>query len=535
MPFHHIRCNVAIIVASILCSAEHGAEAYVPRQHQNWNGPFDSNWNVATKSGSIFSLAGRNKRFHDVAAKKRNSIAQHMRSSNDDSFHEASKPIKAVYLDSDSDPRLESEFGKEPQSRVLKDSSHSRVDLFVPVAYFCAAFAVTLPVILVPAIGYQEYQLSTRALTSFSTTAASLAMIGGGSGKFINGLVCQRIGAVATAAIYLAGMSAWSLVLSLSKTKHSVKWTVAGIEFCASAMWVACSIIFVNRYGKEPIKVARGVTYLSVASSLGQLLAKTIGSALLQFTDWRNIAKLGSLAALLGSVTVKLGLQEPKKELLPDNSKREAGVLSQIRSVMSSKIFWMAGCAHLAGHIAKSSDRILGPFLNEITTLPYQLCGALTSCVTLGFVHGVMKGQSYFKEPSVAGKKKMLNRWYFRAAISLFGLALCGSNAFRSLSSSSFLAAVAVICGGVCASSLAFPFYQIPNMVSTTVFPENQALSLSYLDGVAFILAAPVWALSDRITSSMGWSATWGFVFLVFGICRSLMMGAMEPVLAKES
>jgi hypothetical protein len=311
------------------------------------------------------------------------------------------------------------------------------------------------------------------------------------------------------------------------------------MEFFSSAMWVACSIIFSNHYQKEPIKIARGVTYISIASSSGQLLAKTFGSALLQFTGWRNIAKLGTLVSLLGSMIVRFGLAKtnnlPETNNLPlDTENKHERIVDKIRSVVLSKVFWMVGFAHLAGHIAKSSDRILGAFLIEITALPFQVCGALTTCVTLGFAHGVLTSQSFFKLPSASEKERMLKRSYSYAALSLLGLALCGSRAFSSFSPG-ILATVAVLCAGICSSSLAFPFYQIPNMVSSAFFAENQALCLSYLDGLAFILAAPVWALSNRITNRMGWSASWGFIFLLVGVCGNVMMKAIQPILVKPS
>jgi MFS family permease len=439
---------------------------------------------------------------------------------------------------------------------VVKESSDAKVDLLVSFAYFCTAFAITLPIILVPAIAYQEYQLSARALTTFCSTVASVAMIGAGSGKIINGIVCQKIGGVATASIYAAGMSICSLALSFSRSLDSVRWIVAGMEFFSSAMWVAFSVIFSNHYKKEPMKIARGVSYLSLASASGQLIAKIFGSALLQFTGWRNIAKLGALVSFLGSMIVRFGLAETDKlaeannlaetndlaetnnlaetnDLSLDTEKKDEGMVSKIRSVLSSKVFWMVGFAHLAGHIAKSSDRILGAFLIEITALPFQVCGALTTCVTLGFVHGVMKSQSFFKLPSALEKERMLKRSYSSAALSLLGLALCGSRAVSSFPPS-LLATVAVLCAGICSSSLAFPFYQIPNMVSSHFFAGNQALCLSYLDGFAFFLAAPIWALSNRITNSMGWSASWGFLFLLFGVCGKVMMKAIQPILVKK-
>jgi hypothetical protein len=340
---------------------------------------------------------------------------------------------------------------------VMKNASLSKVDFVVPIIYLCCAFVNTLPVILIPAIVHQDHHLSKMAMTSFCGTIASVAMIGGGIGKFINGIVCQRMGGVATASNYMAGLSLCTLILSFSKSLSSVKWILAGSEFFFSAMWVASSLILSIQHSKEPIKFARGVTYLSLASITGQLLAKTLGSALLQFTDWRQVAKASAFVTLLGSFLVRFSLSDLSE--MPPSSKnlqhQDESTLDKIKSILGSKIFWVVGLSHVAGFTGKTCDRILGPFLQHITEFPYHICGGLTASITLGLAYGVSKGHLFYTLGSIPEKESALKRSYSLASLSFLGLALCASNLFRSFSPY-LLAFLTLVCSGIGSSSIAF-------------------------------------------------------------------------------
>jgi hypothetical protein len=257
--------------------------------------------------------------------------------------------------------------------------SFSIVDISVAAVYFCCAFAITLPIILTPMIA-ESYQLSSPALTSFCATVASVGLLGGGVGKVVNGIVCQRMGGVATASMYALGLGLSSFALSCSTSLHSAQWMVAATEFCSSAIWVACSLILSNHYSKKPLLFARGVTYLSLASTGGQLFAKTVGSALLQFTDWRRLAQIGGLVGVLGSLVMRfvvaqqMYMEEPKHHLfgrsVSSSSASLSGVMNKVKDVLSSRLFWMVGLAHVSGYLARTCDRMMGPFLKDVTALP---------------------------------------------------------------------------------------------------------------------------------------------------------------------
>jgi hypothetical protein len=264
-------------------------------------------------------------------------------------------------------PQVEQSSAVKP---AQKTSSLSKVDASVVIVYFCNAFAITLPVILTPMIG-EVYKLSPNAMISFCATVASISIMGGGFGKIMNGMVCQGLGSITTASYYMVGLGLCSLALSVSTSLGSVQWLVAGMEYFSSAIWTACSVILSNHYAREPLKFARGVTYMSLASTSGQLAAKMVGSALLQVLDWRKVAQIGALLAMAGSLVVRFVLANEVADPEPRRKFRSSiSLIDKVKCVTGSRLFWIIGLAHVSGYLARTFDRMLGPFLRDLTGLP---------------------------------------------------------------------------------------------------------------------------------------------------------------------
>jgi hypothetical protein len=274
---------------------------------------------------------------------------------------------------------------QKKNSKAESSSALSRVDVSVAMAYFCNAFCITLPIILAPMIA-QSYNLKSSDLTTFCGKVASIAIMGGGFGKIINGLVCQKLGGITTASTYLLGLGASSLALSLSTSLDAGQWLVAGMEFFSSAMWVSSCVVLSNHHAGNALKFARGVTFLSLASTAAQLLAKTLGAALLKVMNWRQVAQLGAILALIGSVVVQTVVakdvasasrkqqqqqqqQHNERSLNDEEETSIPSVIRKAKSVVSSRLFWIIGIAHVSGFLAKTSDRMMGPFLRDVTGL----------------------------------------------------------------------------------------------------------------------------------------------------------------------
>lgn len=128
----------------------------------------------------------------------------------------------------------------------------------------------------------------------------------------------------------------------------------------------------------------------------------------------------------------------------------------------------------------------------------------------------------------------MMKKNYIVSALSVLGLGVCGLNGMMNIVRAPYLMAGAIaLLSGISASTVSFQFYQIPNMVSATVFPENSAVSLSLLDAAGFFMTAQVLAANTQILSKFGWSASWTFLALFFAMGGTLMMKSIEPVLLK--
>jgi hypothetical protein len=159
----------------------------------------------------------------------------------------------------------------------------------------------------------------------------------------------------------------------------------------------------------------------------------------------------------------------------------------------------------------------------------------LTSSVTVGFLLGLAKGKVFTQLESVPDKVSMLANNYKLSFVSTLGLAVCGMSKVGVLVANPIaMAGAATLLSGLMASTVAFQFYQIPNLVSTTLFSEHSAVSMSLIDGLAFFATAQVLMANKAILGNYGWSASWTFLAMIFGLGGSVMMNAMPSVLAKS-
>ena len=160
----------------------------------------------------------------------------------------------------------------------------------------------------------------------------------------------------------------------------------------------------------------------------------------------------------------------------------------------------------------------------------------LTSSVTIGFVLGLFRGSVFSKLDSIKGKMDMIKRSYVVTLLSVLGLAGCGIKGAANLvgGNSNAILALITLFSGMIASTVSFQFYQFPNLVSSTVFPENSAVALSLTDAVGFLVTAGVMGLNSRVLGDFGWCASWGFLAMVFAIASFSMTKAVQPVLIQS-
>ena len=252
-------------------------------------------------------------------------------------------------------------------AQTQEKSAKKTLDLAVCFAYFCNVFAVSLPIILLPMIAAERPGVSPAA---FCAAAASVSALGAAFGKFINGFVCQYTGGRNSSVLYLFGMATCTFLLSTLKT--NLNPVLFAMEFFASVQWVACSVLLQNHYGKDTKGLTGAISTLALSSTAGVLFCKTAGAALLQTLSWRRVAQVGSVVAIAGSIIMRSVVTEypalakpPPKE--PFNLK---SIMQSIRSVLGSKVFWIAGMANAMSFLVRTSDKVLGSFYQEVTSLP---------------------------------------------------------------------------------------------------------------------------------------------------------------------
>lgn len=245
-----------------------------------------------------------------------------------------------------------------------------KLKLAVSFVYFCNMFAIALPVVLLPVLASERLGpgVSTAA---FCASVASVSSLGGAAGKLLNGFICQRAGGRVSSVTYLACMSLATFGLSIMSSNVGV--VLGFMEFFCSIQWTACSVILGNHYENDPAGLSGAISSLALASSLGIVASKMLGSALLQYMSWRQVAQFGSLLALTGSLVMKSVVSEhpsqdvkrpPKQELSLKN------IVASFRAVAGTKVFWLVGLSHGATLTVRNSDKILGAFFQEVTSLP---------------------------------------------------------------------------------------------------------------------------------------------------------------------
>lgn len=248
--------------------------------------------------------------------------------------------------------------------------------------------------------------------------------------------------------------------------------------------------------------------------------------------------------SLIGSLTIRLVSEQPEhpktwpiKRDAQEQKMDVGSILTTARSVLGNRLVWQVGLAHATAFLARTSDRVLGSFFQDVTGLSRPLCGALSASVTVGFVLGLAKGQAYHKLPDTNSKALMLKRAYLSSVLSALGLALTANPLITDLlnPSKAGLALAVSLLSGVMASSLSFQFYQIPQMVAST-FGNDKAVCLSFVDALGFLLSAPIWAATAKIVGTpSGWTKAWVMLASLFGAGGMLMMKTFPEVQQRQA
>jgi hypothetical protein len=527
-----------------------------------------------------------------------------------------------------------------PQDDTTKSVPLSKIDIGTFCIHFCAAVTMTLPVMIVPMMDAELVASSAMALrgASLAATMASMAPMGNGIGKLVNGLVCQQWGGPKSSRRYFLGsIVATAALASVTLTNGGIFGTsnlgyfVGGIEFFASIQWTICSLFLSQYYRQSPALFARGITILSLSSTGGQIVAKVLAAGLLQLVHWRVVARLCVAVAMMGlgfslwtsrhmtqalqsttttlqapSLTTTTTTTTHKHLYLADQQQQDQTLLLETQhpnvvqplaasdmslpkktsakdgalQVLCNPIFWCIGLAHVSGYLTRTSDRVMGIFLQEITSLPRkllaclfvhlwlsirprrllcvdvccllcadahssffvialaitaQVCGGLTAFMTVGFLHGLITTSKKFHLQSATRPQKLalLRNGYVKYMVAAMGLVT--SAAFGKQWHPYVSAAIITLSASVMASSISFPYFQIPNMVSSVYFAPVKPIALSLIDGTGIFLTSPIWKVFTKmLLPTFGWSASWTAVAVIVGLCGTLLMKTVPRILDKQ-
>lgn len=280
---------------------------------------------------------------------------------------------------------------KKPLDRFL---------LAIFATYLCSMFALSIPaVMLVPVIASDptSHALALSSAPDMAASASFLAKMvglgtfGGAVGKSVNGFVCQALGGRLTSRLYFLGLATSSLLLSQCRQSfHGA--AIFMIEFFSSVSWTACTLMLASAYQNSPERFTKGMTVLSLASTLGALFTKGAGIIMLQHFHWRNVCKIAAAVALCGACVVHAFIKEhdlttesdrlrasirQRAGLKPASKPKQViGIVNSLRDVLTSQMFWMVGLGHGMGFLARRSDAFLGSFLAAVCDVPGEFYGA---------------------------------------------------------------------------------------------------------------------------------------------------------------
>ena len=163
------------------------------------------------------------------------------------------------------------------------------------------------------------------------------------------------------------------------------------------------------------------------------------------------------------------------------------------------------------------------------------MAAALTSSVTVGSALGIFDAGVFSKIESAKGKMNMIRNNYVGAILSMLALAICGLKGVSNLVGGNITMGAITFFSGLVAKSVSFQFYQIPNLVTTTLFSESTSVALSFTDAVSFLVTAGVMGVSGLVVGNFGWSAAWAFMALIFSLGATSTTKAVRPVVIKTT
>lgn len=415
------------------------------------------------------------------------------------------------------------------------------IDGIVSIAFLCDTMTLALPVILVPIAIEEEAtkKFESESIASVLIAAkvahiSSMAFMGGAVGKLINGFICVELGSYTCSRRYLAGMAFCSLLFSFSTNATMMGLTWAGLEFFSSVQYSSLAVLLSDYYSSDPVKLASALTVLGLACTVGDILAKVVGTVLSSTLHWRAVARIGACVAMTGCVAISQAPGRHTAEELHNNNREPfhlSSVARSLKAVLGGPLFWKIAIPYSMAFTACYADRILVPFYNEMTNLPHSICGGLTLSITFGLIHGLVTGSNKYTQLQTVRQKKVFlkNRYVGNvaatlglAALSYYGQTLIGNNVL--------LAVLAFFLSAMMASTVSFQVFQLPAIIAQK-YGDHQAVCISFLDGFGYLFSIPVFSVLGTLVPRHGWESGWGLLAVLFSLGGIALVSSIGPVL----
>ena len=307
----------------------------------------------------------------------------------------------------------------------------------------CSALALTsaaaaVPVSLMPVLSFPT-TMSAAANTATDTTTSSsnnnnnvalptaAAVLGAACGKFINGPICDIMGARRCSVVYSIVLAAALVFLSTAQTMSTVARACFFVEFANSIQWPSIIVTLATHYRNNSTGMYEGGVFVtSLASRLGSLLSIVVGAWLLrQGVAWQTIPLLGAWASLVAASITYLHVSDSPNQLhQPQNpvdwqqekqkwntaansgsrhinsnnrnwidltttklyyiwnmakSILQTNVIPSLRHILGSPTFWMVALAHTGACMVRTSERMLGTYFWQTSHVVYLNSGSTGS------------------------------------------------------------------------------------------------------------------------------------------------------------
>lgn len=441
--------------------------------------------------------------------------------------------------------------------------------------YGLTSAATALPVLLIPTIA-QEFVSDESDASSFASRAASSAALGIACGKFLNGPLCDVMGARRTSSLYSIFVALALAGLAFSRSAAFVTTACFFVDFFQSVQWPSMIVILAAHYSppQHHTMYESGIYLTSIASRFGSLLGIPIFSFLLRQWHWRVVCLIGAWISLIGSSVMYLYITDsplrvndpqnalhpvllqqvatlhifkaPKRCLVVANRVLRSIVVNNLRPgfnhVLKSGTFWIVALAHTGSSMVRTSERILGTYFHD-TSFGYlsdNEAGSLVVFLSLGTIWGLAIAGKLFAQRKERQRKWLVSRLYRITIGACYSLAILAIPALRRFVDSPELILFFQIASSfVMGFGIAVMSSMIPGLVGSA-FANHKGFYTAYTDGVAYGLSSIVWrivgnAVENGAPDGGGWAYGWAAVALLIILCSILMVEFMEHYFVRPS